>query len=341
MRIAIVAPPWFEVPPPGYGGIERICFELVEGLLDRGHDVTLLATGENRTRARFIAILPAPAVGLGGVEHPVQEVRYAAYVGRALAGYDVDIVHDHCLAAPLLGLSRAAPTLLTAHGPTGGFVGDYYRQLGLPIVAISESQRNTAPDLPWVSTVPNAIQVKDYPFSATKEDFLLFVGRMSPEKGVHLAADAAGAAGMKLIIAGKCSEKHEQLYFDEWVAPRLGSHAEFIGEISGARRNELLSRARGLLVPALWEEPFGMVCIEALACGTPVIGLRRGAIPEIVDHERTGWICDEPAQLVDAIRQLAEIDPNACRKDALERYDTPIMVEGYERAYRSLFVAAG
>jgi glycosyltransferase involved in cell wall biosynthesis len=334
LRIAIVAPPWFEIPPSGYGGIERVCFDLAEGLVDRGHHVTLVGAGTSRTRARFVAALPETPPGLGTLEASVQEVYYAAAVARALADVPLDVVHDHALATPLTALGGAVPTILTAHGPCGSWIGRYFRALGLPLVAISEAQRSAAPDLPWVATVPNAIVVDSFRFEERKNGFALFLGRLSPEKAAHLAADAAHKAGVPLVIAGKCNEEHEREYFDKLVQPNLGPATTWIGEIGGTRKAAMLARASCVICPSQWEEPFGLVAIEALASGTPVVALRRGALPEIVDHGRTGWLCDHVDELPEAIRRVSEIDPHECRAAAARRYDVATMVERYERVYR-------
>lgn len=336
LRIAVVAPPWFEIPPSGYGGIERVCFDLVEGLVDHGHDVTLVATGTSRTRARFVAALPAPPPGLGTLESPVQEVCYAAAAAHALAGLDVDVIHDHALATPLAALGGAVPTVVTAHGPTDGWIGEYFRALGLPVVAISEAQRSAAPDLPWVGTVPNGIVVDNFRFEDEKDGYALFLGRLSPEKAPHLAVAAARAAGVPLVLAGKCNEKHERQYFDEVVEPLMGPDTMWIGEIGGTLKADTLACANCMIVAPEWEEPFGLVAIEALASGTPVVALRRGALPEIVDHGRTGWLCDDVDELPAAIGRACEIDPHECRAAALSRYDVAAMVDGYERVYRRL-----
>ncbi len=339
MRIVVVAPPWYEIPPQGYGGIERVCYSLVEGLVEQGHEVTLVASGTNHTRARFVPALDQPPPGLGTKFHPVQEVRYAAAVAQALRGIDADVVHDHSLAGPLIALRRPVPTVITAHGPADNWLGDYFRRLALPLVAVSEFQRRAAPDLPWAATIPHGLNTGEYPYRPGKDDFVLFLARLSPEKGAHLAVDAALKAGIKLIVAGKCSEPEERSYFEEHVAPRLGDGAEFIGEVHGVQRVDLLARARGVLMPAQWDEPFGLSSVEALACGTPVIGLRRGSLPEIIDHGLTGWICDDLADMAHSIGRLGELDPRACR-DAVEcRYRAETMVGRYESVYRTLVAA--
>src|SRR4029450_8469940 len=247
LRIARGAPPWFEVPRTAYGGIERVCYDLIEGLVDRGHDVTLLAARRGLPLARSVQALSTPPPGLGTIEAPIQEATYGAAVGRALTRLDIDIVHDHSLAGPLVALQGSTPTVVTAHGPTDGWVGSYYRALGLPLVALSNSQRAGASDLNWVGTVPNGIDVGAFRFSETKDDFVLFLGRLSPEKGAHLAVEAANVAGVDLVLAGKCKEEHERRYFDEHVAPRLGPTARWIGEVHGERKSELLTRARCVL----------------------------------------------------------------------------------------------
>jgi glycosyltransferase involved in cell wall biosynthesis len=336
LQIAVVAPPWYEVPPPGYGGIECLCFELIQHLVARGHDVTLLAVGQNHTEANFVQVHERPFTGLGSIEQPVQEVRYAALVARAMGDLAVDVVHDHSLAGPLASANRKAPTLVTVHGPTGGPLGDYYRHLGSPLVAISEYQRRAAPDLPWLATVHNSVDVSRYPFHQDKEDFVLFVGRMSSEKGVHLIPDAARAAGVPAVIAAKCSEPDERLYFERDVRPQFGRETTWLGEVGEQRRNELLARARCVLLPVQWDEPFGLVTVEAMACGTPVVALARGSLPEIVEHGRTGFLCHSPGELPEAIRRAAEIDPHECRRRAASRFDTSVMAGGYERAYRRL-----
>ena len=336
LRIALVAPPWFPVPPQGYGGIEQLCADLANQLVARGHDVVLLAAGRAGTRARHVTTLPEPPSARVG--EPLPEVLHAAQVGLALEELDVDVIHDHSLAGPLLARGRAVPTVATAHGPVTGELGAYYRALArnVGMVAISKAQQRFAPDLPWAGMVHNGIAVGDYPFRAVKEDFCLFLGRMSPEKAPHLAIDAARRAGRRIVVAAKCREPAERAYFDAMVRPRLGPGVEWIGEADTATKKDLLSRASCLVFPIQWEEPFGLVMVEALACGTPVVALRRGSVPEVVVHGETGFICDTPEELPAAIQRAGELLPARCQKDAYRRFDVSVMAAGYERVYQAL-----
>lgn len=341
MRIAMIAPPWFEVPPLGYGGIESLCADLADGLVARGHQVHLFASGPPGTEAHFVRTYEDPPKERIG--DPILEVTHAARVAGALADMPVDVVHDHTLAGPLLARGRRCPTVLTVHGPVDGELGDYLELLGstVHLVAISEAQRRGRAGLNWAATVPNALRVADYPFRRDKDDYVLFLGRMNPEKGAHVAIEVAQQAGSRLLIAAKCNEPAEKAYFDEHVAPRLGAGAEWLGEADGDRKRELLAGARCLLFPLQWEEPFGLVMIEALACGTPVVGLRRGSVPEIVVDGLTGYVRDDPEELPALLHQLDVLDPDACRKRVEEEFDLPVMLSRYEQTYRAVIAAAG
>ena len=224
------------------------------------------------------------------------------------------------------------------HGPVAGELGDLYAALGdrVELVAISRAQRLFRPDLNWVATVHNAVDVADFPYRTDKQDYVLFLGRMCHDKGVHLAIEAAKEAGRRLVIAAKCEEEPEKAYFEEYVEPRLGPDIEFIGQADGERKRELLTNARCLLLPLLWEEPFGLVMIEALACGTPVVALRRGSAPEVIVDGVTGLICDEPKELAAALGAIDRIDPAMCRRDAERRFDLTVMAQRYEQVYRGL-----
>jgi glycosyltransferase involved in cell wall biosynthesis len=337
LRIAMIAPPWFTVPPQGYGGVENMCADLVDGLVDRGHEVTLIGAGPAGTRAgRYLTTYAEPPSGRLG--EPLPEVLHAAAVARILAGLDVDLVHDHTLAGPLSARGRGVPTVVTMHGPVAGEPGEFYRQLGatVSLVAISAAQRRAAPDLAWRGTVHNAIDATSFPYRAGKEEWVLFLGRLHPDKGVHLAIDAARAAGLPIVVAGKCSEPGELEYYRTFIEPRLGPDVTIFGIADAAAKRELLARAAALVFPIQWEEPFGMVMIEAMACGTPVVALRRGAVPEIVVDGITGILCDAPAELPAAITAARKLSAAACRVHVENCFDAATMVRGYESVYREV-----
>ncbi len=335
LRIGVVAPPWFEIPPRAYGGIEAMVYHLVEGLVERGHEVILVAAGARHTSARMHCTFERPPSERLGESFP--EVAHALAAAEVLSDTPLDIVHDNSFAGPLVACRYGAPTVVTAHGPVTGEFGDrYYARLGpgVGLIAISDAQMRLAPHLPWLGRVHNAIPVLEFPFREDKDDYVLFLGRMSPEKGAHLAIDAARAAGLPLVMAAKCREGAERAYFEAEVAPRLGPGVTYVGEADLATKKDLLARARCLVSPVCWEEPFGLVMAEALACGTPVVALRRGSVPEIVEHGTTGLICDSPDELPAALHRVEECDPVTCRRSALERFDVAIMVSGYEAMYR-------
>ena len=336
LRIAIVAPTFFEVPPEGYGGIELILAQLTDGLVARGHDVTLLGAGRDRTEADFVVTYrEAQSDRLGD---PLPEIMHAALVGQALEGMDLDIVHDHTLAGPLMAPSRRAPTVVTAHGPMGTEWGEYLRAISawVSLVAISDSQQRLAPDLPWRATVHNAVDANDLLYADKKDDYVLFLGRMSAEKAPQLAIDASRAAGRRIRVAGKCAEPAEQEFFAEHIEPRLGPDVEWLGEVGGDEKRELLAKASALVFPIQWDEPFGLVMIEAMGSGTPVVALRRGSVPELVVDGVTGFVRDEPDELADALRQIDRLDPADCRRHVVENFSPERMVEGYERAFVDL-----
>ncbi|MDQ1484166.1 MAG: hypothetical protein QOF35_2242, partial [Actinomycetota bacterium] len=289
LRIAMIAPPWAGLPPHRYGGIEAVCASLVEGLVDHGHHVTLFGAGEDKTRAKFVQTYAEPQYTRLGQSLP--ECAHLAAVSRVLARLDVDLVHDHTCVGLLTASVRSVPTVATMHGPMTAevrrYVGDCAAMTrgkgSLNLVAISDDQRSRGNGLPWLGRVHNAVNVRRFPFGARKEDFVLFLGRSSPEKGMDAAIDAARHAGRHLIIAAKCSEPAEHAYFEERIRPRLGPGVTWLGEVDERRKLDLLMRARCLLFPIQWDEPFGMVLIEAMSCGTPVVALSRGSVPELIE----------------------------------------------------------
>lgn len=337
LRIAMVAPPWFELPPRGYGGTEAVVAALVDQLVRDGHEVVLVGAGVHHTLAqRFVRVLPTPPTALLG--DPVPEVIVAAAAARALDELDVDVVHDHTLAGPLLARGRRVPTVATTHGPVTGLLADYYSQLGesVRLVSISHAQRASNPLLSWCGTVHNAVDVGSFAFRDRKDDYVLWIGRFNPDKGPHLAIDAARAHGLRIVLAGKLNEAPERAFFDAAISPRLGPGVEYVGEADAALKRELYAGARALLFPIQWDEPFGMVMVEAMASGTPVLAIGRGAAPEVVEHGRSGLVVRDFDEFVAAVPRVLDLDPYLCREVASERFDLPVMAAGYAAVYRRL-----
>lgn len=333
LRIAMVAPPWFAIPPERYGGIESMVYFLTEGLAQRGHDVTLIAAGPTSTSVGYRATFDrAPSEQIGD---PVLEVVHAARVSDVLDELEPQVVHDHSVASPLLATDHL-PTILTAHGPADGSYRDYYGELSgrIHLVAISEAQRKLAPEVRWFDTVYNAIPVEEYPFQEEKEGFLLFLGRICADKGVDVAIEVARQAGRPLLLAGKCTEPSEKDFFRSEIEPVLGEQVRWLGEVDEETKKELLAGAWCLLFPIQWEEPFGLVMAEAMACGTPVVACPRGAAPELVRHGETGYLCEGTQELARAVEDCARIEPKACRDHVLAAFGVDVMVAGYEAVYR-------
>jgi glycosyltransferase involved in cell wall biosynthesis len=332
----MIAPPWFALPPDGYGGTEAVVASLVDQLVELGHEVTLVAAGAPGTRAtrHIVTYIEPPTDQLGA--SPMPEVIHAAEAARAIEGLDLDLVHDHSLAGPLLARGRDIPTLATIHGPALGENGDYFTRLGrtIDLVSISHAQRDDAPHLNWAGTVYNAVDLSSFPFREAKERDVLWIGRFCPEKGAHIAIDAARRAGRRIVLAGKLNEPAEHEYFENEVRPLLGRDAEYIGEADAALKRELYAKCACLVFPISWDEPFGMVMVEAMACGTPVVATRRGSVPEVIDDGRTGIIVDDLDDLPAAIVRADELDAHECRARVAAYFDLPVMGAGYERIYR-------
>jgi glycosyltransferase involved in cell wall biosynthesis len=337
MRIAVLAPPWFAVPPTGYGGIEWIVSLLADGLTTNGHDVTLFASGDSRTKAKLAAVfLHAPSELIGRTLPELEHV--LSCYERA---DDFDVINDHTgpLGAGLGGLV-ATPVVHTIHGPLDGELGPVYESLrtvapDVGLISISLNQRRPKPDLNWVANIPNALDLEHYPSKPHRGDYLLFVGRMNHEKGAHRAVAVAMELGLPLKLAGKVREPREKEYFDEFVEPHLGDGIEYLGEVNHGTKVELLQNARATLFPIEWEEPFGLVMIESMACGTPVIATRHGAVPEVIEDGRSGVIVDNWREIPAALERADAIDPVECRRYAEELFAPERMVADYERAYEA------
>jgi glycosyltransferase involved in cell wall biosynthesis len=341
MKVAVLSPVWFPVPPSGYGGIEWVVSMLADGLADAGHDVTLFASGDSHTQAKHEYVFRrAPSERIG---QTFWELQHA--LGCFGRDGEFDVVHDHTgLLGLALGSLLKTPLVHTVHGPLTGHPGHLYEQIvrmapKAHLVSLSLNQRRPKPDLPWLANVPNALELSYYPFAPARGDYLLFLGRMSPDKGAHRAVSIALEADMPLKIAGKCAEPAEQEYFDTFVRPHLGGGREYLGEVSHGDKVELLRCARATLFPIEWEEPFGLVMIESMACGTPVIATRWGAVPEVIRDGETGVIVDDWSDIRGALEAAAALDPATMRREVEVRFTPERMVADYVAAYEAALAA--
>ena len=336
MRILQIAPLWESVPPPAYGGTEAVVSLLTDELVRRGHEVTLAASGDSRTLAALHAVCPRSLRRADDLadRNPYDWQHIASAL--ALSG-DFDIVHNHAgeLAMAMAPLARA-PMLTTAHclaTPDTEFIWNRYRGA---YNTISRSQQRSLPCPPharFVGHVYNAIDVDTFPFQAEKGDDLLFLSRIAPEKGPEIAINVARRTGRRLLMAGKV-DRYDRRVFEEVVRPLIdGEQIVFLGEADAAQKRELYRTAYCVLMPLKWEEPFGLVMPEAMACGTPVIALRRGSAPELIRHGVTGYVVDTAEEMAECVADVPRIDAVACRDHVRERFSPAIMAEAYERAY--------
>ncbi len=342
LRIGVVAPAWLAVPPSGYGGIERVVSVLTEGLVAAGHDVTLFAAAGSRTDARLVVPLPSPPP-LGDLASMTDDLNHCT--AAFLRAEEFDILHDHTGMGPALGalLDGRTPVVHTLHGPWTepgrrllALVDDRVR-----LVAISRAQRAANPQLRYAGMVHNGIDLAAHPFRPVKEDFLVFVGRISPEKRPEVAVEVARQAKLPLVMLIKRSEPAERAYFDEFVVPLLGDDVVVIDQPPHDVKVDLMGRARALVFPIDWPEPFGLVMTEAMACGTPVITRPLGAAPEIVTEGVTGFFCSTQRQMVDAVAAAAELRPEDCRSRVEKFFSAQAMVTGYEAVYRTALARTG
>lgn len=338
MRIAIVAPPWATVPPATYGGTEAVLDTLARGLAGAGHDVLLYATGDSTCAVPTAHSFDhALGIGSGAVTGVIRQA-VDAYERVA----DFDIVHDHTLVGPLYAHRfPGLPVVTTNHGPFSGDLASLYRGVSerVPVIAISHDQASRARDVNVAAVIHHGLDLDRYPSGRGQGGYAVFLGRMSPTKGVDTAIRLARAAGLPLVVAAKMREPAEHDYFDARVRPLLGPDVDYIGEVGGADKAHLLQDAVCLLNPIAWPEPFGMVMIEALACGTPVIASRQGAAPEIVDDGITGFVRGDEEALTRALARVDDIDRRACRAAAEQRFSARRMVDDHVAAYERVIAA--
>ena len=343
MKIAILAPVWFAVPPSGYGGIEWVVSLLADALADAGHDVTLFASGDSKTRAKLASVYSeAPSRQIG---RTYWELRHALSCFERADEFEV--INDHTgMLGATLGATVDTPVAHTVHGPLTGEPGEIYAQVArvapqVGLISISMNQRKPRPDLNWIANVHNALEFSIYPVKPHRGDYLLFLGRMSPDKGAHRAVAVAMETGLPLKLAGKMQEGKERQYFHEFVEPHLVDGIEYLGEVTHGEKVELLQNARATLFPIEWEEPFGLVMIESMACGTPVIATRWGAVPEVIEHGRSGIIVEDYREMAHVLDQADALDPFELRRYVEEEFSPKRMVQDYVDAYEIAIDRAG
>jgi len=347
MRIAQVAPPFESVPPTRYGGTERVVSLLTEELVGRGHDVTLFASGDSVTSARLVPTVDSALWCLDEVHNalPYWAIAVGEAYRRARDG-EFDVVHSHLdYQAFACAALIQTPTVTTLHGRLDlpDLPRLYARFPEAGVISISDSQRAPLPDARWLATVYNAVDIPRLPFCPDGGEYLAYLGRISPEKGLDRAIRVAKLAGLPLKVAARMPLKDtsnpvvraDWEYYEGAIKPLLKSgHVELIGEIGDAEKPQLLCNALALLFPIDWPEPFGLVMAEAMACGTPVVARRRGSVPEIVTHGVTGFVGETDEELARLCHKLHTIDRRTCRLEAERRFSPDVMARGYEEVYR-------
>jgi glycosyltransferase involved in cell wall biosynthesis len=342
MRIAQVSPLWESVPPKLYGGTERIVSYITEELVAMGHDVTLFASGDSETTAKLEAICPQALrlnTGIFNRDAPLimQQERALGVSGN------FDIVHSHLdfLGFPV-ARRNAVPMVTTLHGRLDlPELEPVFREfIEMPLVSISASQRRPLPWANWAGTIHHGLPRNLYSFHPKSEGYLAFLGRISPEKRPDQAIEIAKRSGIPLKMAAKV-DPADRVYYEAAVEPLLNHPLiEFVGEISDAEKNDFVGNAMALVCPYDWPEPFGLVLIEALACGTPVLAYRRGSIPEIIDHGSTGFVCETVDEMVDAVGQVPLLERRRCRAAFDERFTADRMARDYVALYERILEGA-
>ena len=318
MRIGIIAPPWAPVPPPLYGGIEQAIDGLARGFQAAGHEVLMFTTGDSSCEVPRKWLLKVSEGWRMG--YTVPELRHIMAAYEELIGCDV--IHDHTVLGPVYAQRLPdLPVVTTVHGPFNEELTDIYLRVAhrVPIIGISDAQCAVVPELEIARVIHHGVDPAAFPLGTGEGGYCLFLGRMNADKGAQRAVDAARKAGVPLVMAGKCREPWEHQFFDKEIAPHLSEDITYAGEVPHEEKVELLANARCLLFPIRWNEPFGLVMLESMACGTPVLAFREGAAPEVVEHGVTGFLCDDENDMAESIDRV----------DSLNRADCRAAVEGY------------
>jgi glycosyltransferase involved in cell wall biosynthesis len=342
MKIAQIAPLWERVPPPAYGGIELIVGLLTDELVARGHEVTLFASGDSLTSAKLESIHSQALRLDASIKEPsIYEMLQLANVYERAGEFDLIHSHMGCVALPYSKLTQT-PTVHTLHGI---FTPDNEKMFAhaksQPYVSISNAQRESRLGLNHVATVYNSIDVSSHHFFPVADEpaYMAFLGRISPEKGTHLAIEIAKATGIPLKMAGKV-DPFDVEYFEEQIKPQIdGELIQFLGEADHFMKNDLMGRAFVTLFPITWREPFGLVTIESMAAGTPVIAMNLGSVPEVVADGVSGYICNNVAECIEAVAKVPTLSRAACREYVANRFGVEQMANGYEAVYQQILAA--
>jgi glycosyltransferase involved in cell wall biosynthesis len=339
MKIAQIAPLWERVPPPAYGGIELVVGLLTDELVRLGHEVTLFASGDSLTLAKLVSVHPR-ALRLDSTirDSSIYEFLQLASVYEQAA--DFDIIHSHMGIAPLTSATLVAtPTVHTLHGiftPDNEKIFKHCRKQ--PYISISNSQREPRLGLNYVDTVYNGIDVSSYEFypQPIEPSYLAFLGRISPEKGTHLAIEIAKKTGQRLKIAGKVDVVDVE-YFEQEIKPHIdGKQIEYLGEANHVQKNAIMGGAYATLFPITWREPFGLVMVESMASGTPVIAMRLGSTEEVIVDGKTGFLCNNIEECIDSIDKIGSLNRYVCRQYVEENFSVQQMTKSYEAVYQQI-----
>ncbi|MEP0751459.1 glycosyltransferase family 4 protein [Trichocoleus sp. Lan] len=339
MRIAQVAPLWERVPPPAYGGIELVVGLLCDELVRRGHEVTLFASGDSISLAKLESVHPqALRLDSSVKEYSIYEMLQLSRVYEQADKFDIIHSHMGCAALPYANLVKT-PTVHTLHGiftPDNEKLFMHARRQ--PFISISNDQREPRLNLNCVATVYNGINPTIYEFYPQPDNppYLAFLGQISPEKGPHLAIEIAKRSGWHLKMAGKVDVVDAE-YFEQEIKPHIdGKQIEYLGEANHVQKNALMGGAVATLFPITWREPFGLVMIESMASGTPVIAMKMGSTPEVIAHGKTGFLTDNVEEAIAAIDQAAQLNRYACREHVLSHFSAQRMTDGYEAVYQQI-----
>lgn len=339
LRVLLVAPPMLPVPPPEYAGTERVVAAIGDELHRRGHQVALVAAGDSDVPYELIPTVEQSLWRTGYRGDVASYMQHTIEVAwRASSRFD--LVHAHVENHGIVFAEHAeTPVISTMHGrlDVAGMPELLTAHPDVPLVAISESQRRWYPDLNWVATIHHGLPLESMPFIETPGDYLAFVGRITPEKGIRESIELSRVSGLPLRVAAKVFSDSEQEHFDEVVQPAIDANeVEFLGEVGPLERDPLYAGALATLMLGNWPEPFGLVAIESMATGTPVIGRRAGALTETIEHGVTGFLVDDVNEAALAIERVPELDRRLIRDRTLERFSPARMVDAYEQAYRAV-----